>query len=382
MFASTFIDLNSKTRPNTSEWQQPDYDDTLWQTCIMPKSHGTERHKGEALLLRKWVETGNFEKAYFELESLFPSGELWINGKVVNVMDDSHRQWIDVTKYLKPNARNLIALRIAPFQADFKQLMHHCPTDPNIGWFAGRSTLHLTKATMVEDLYVYATEVDAETGKVKVTAEVTVNNTAYSFYKGQLKILLNEWFPTEGAERAIDSINISMQPQQRRTFKMTFEVKNAKLWSFSNPQLYQVRALLVNSISGKKIETFSAVDGDLARRRELYISKLTDDFVVTTGFRTISQDGGTFRIGDDAAVATLPREALKARRHREGVAFKALGLVRGAVQLLEADQIVAGVGPAVGVRGLSAADLGGIGFVIVNVHSQTEILVHPNLHIV
>ena len=51
-----------------------------------------------------------------------------------------------------------------------------------------------------------------------------------------------------------------------------------------------MRALLINSVSGRKTETFSAVDGDLARTRELYIDKLTDDYVVTTGFRTIGQD--------------------------------------------------------------------------------------------
>ena len=31
----------------------------------------------------------------------------------------------------------------ADAKANFRQMMHHCPTDPNIGWFAGRCWLIL-----------------------------------------------------------------------------------------------------------------------------------------------------------------------------------------------------------------------------------------------
>lgn len=301
MFAKTFIDVNSKKPLNTDGWMLPGYDDSQWERCTMPKNHGTERHGGEALLLRRWVDVKEFEKAYFELESLFPSGELWINGKVVEVLKDAHRKIVDVTKYLKPNAKNLIGLRIDPFHADFKQMMHHCPTDPNIGWFAGRSFLHLTNATHISDVYAYLS-----IRPDNITAEVTVTNTGYRFYKGQLQMLLKDWFPTEGVEFVADSMQIEMLPQETKTFKMRFKVSNLKLWSYQKPQLYQLRALLINNVSGKKTETFSAVDGDLARTSELYIDKLTDDYVITTGFRTIEQDGGTFRINGQPELLRAP----------------------------------------------------------------------------
>ena len=304
MFAKTFLDVSSKQPVDTDGWTNMEYDDSCWDVCTMPKNHGTERHEGEALLLRKWVRAGDFQRAYFELESLFPSGELWINGKVVEVMKDSHRQWVDVTKYLKPNADNLLCLKIDPFHANFRQMMHHCPTDPNIGWFAGRSWLHLTQATRVSDLYVYTTDIKGN--DAEVTAEVTIANDDYNFYKGQLQLMLKDWFPTEGAEMTVDSIDISMVPQQSRTYKIRFTVKDAHLWSYRTPQLYQVRALLVNKMSGTRVETFSAVDGDLARTRELHIDRLTDDFVVTTGLRTIDQDGGIFRINRQPELLRAP----------------------------------------------------------------------------
>ena len=212
MFAKTFIDWSSTPQTNTEGWMRTDYDDSGWETCQMPKNHGTERHEGEALLLRKWVKADDFERAYFELESLFPSGELWV---------------------------------IDPFKADFKQMMHHCPTDPNIGWFAGRCWLHLTKATRISDLYVYTTEINDN--DAEVTAEVTVTNDDYNFYKGRLLLMLNDWFPNEGTERMADSTDVSLVPQETKTYKLHFTIKEARLWSSQHPQLYQVRALLVNS---------------------------------------------------------------------------------------------------------------------------------------
>ena len=345
LFAKTFLDVSSRQPIDTDGWMNPDYDDSRWQTCTMPKNHGTERHEGEPLLLRRWVDIKDFEKAYFELESLFPSGELWVNGKVVEVLHDGHRKIVDITKFLKPNARNLLALRIDPFHANFKQMMHHCPTDPNIGWFAGRSYLHLTKTTHITDIYclfpnspgspnsptpdpsrggegskyLQGQERVAElitplppAGGVgggaagAVGLEVTVCNSSYTFYRGQLQVLLKDWFPTEGTEFVADSMQIELESQETKTFKLRFKVKDLKLWSVQKPQLYQVRALLINSESGRKTETFSAVDGDLARSRELYIDKLTDDYVVTTGFRTIEQDGGTFRINGQPELLRAP----------------------------------------------------------------------------
>lgn len=304
MFASTFIDMSSRVRPDTDGWMSTDYDDSGWEHCTLPQNHGTERHEGEDLLLRRWVTAGDFERAYFELESLFPSGELWINGKVVEVMKDTHRQWVDVSKYLKPNASNLIALKIDAFHANFRQMMHHCPTDPNIGWFAGRCWLHLTRATHVSDLYVYANDIRGN--DVDVTAEVIVTNDDYNFYEGTLQLLLSDWFPTEGKEIIADSIEVSLVPQETRTYKLRFTLKNAHLWSCLNPQLYQARALLINRFSGTRVETFSAVDGDLARSRKLNIARLTDDYVVTTGLRTIDQEGGTFRINRQPELLRAP----------------------------------------------------------------------------
>ncbi|EKU87572.1 glycoside hydrolase family 2 protein [Bacteroides oleiciplenus] len=304
-YVETFIDDDFEVKQNIDNWMRKEYDDSLWKDCILPKAHGSERHEGEDIYLRKTVHVGNFVRAFYELEAMFPNGELWINGKIVEVIKTPHPQMIDITQYLSPDAENLIALKVNSFKADQSNAMHHAPTDLNIGWFAGRSSLHLTQSTMITDMFVYTNGLSDK--KAMITAEVTIENKHHTFYEGKLNVLLKEWFPVEaGIETNIDSIDISLTPQEIKTFKLQFLVDNVKLWSVSSPQLYQVRVLLSNYNSGYKREEYRAIDGDKAKSRELYISRYTDDYVLTTGFRTVGQEGGIFRINGKPELLKAP----------------------------------------------------------------------------
>lgn len=304
-FVDTYLDDNFETVQDAERWYAKDYDDTQWQTCQLPKSHGTERYEGEDIYLRKTIHIDRFQRAFFYLESLFPSGELWVNGRVAEVIKNPHPQMIDITKYLKPDADNLIALKINSFKAPQKQMMHHCPTDPNIGWFAGRAKLLFTAPTHISDVYVYTDDLRGDTAMV--TAQVTVKNEEHTHYNGKVQILMKDWFPVEAvAEHCVDSIAVNLYPQQEKTFLTTFCVPKARLWTADTPQLYQLRTLLVNDQSGKKKVKYTALDGDLSASHEVSISKLTDDYVITTGLRTIDQDGGTFRINRKPELLRAP----------------------------------------------------------------------------
>ena len=294
-YVSTFLDDAFEQKPSAAGWTRSGFDDSLWERTDLPRAHGSERHAGEDLYLRKVLHVDAFERAWFELESIFPSGELWINGRVAEVIRQPHPQMIEVTDWLKPGEDNIIALKINSFSAPEEQMMHHCPTDPNIGWFAGRAALHLTAPVRITDVYVYTQ--DLRDGNVRACAEVTVENAHYTRYRGEIRLLLKEWFPAE-APRETDAagLEIALEPQQKRTFKLIFDVPGARLWSAADPQLYQIRSLLVNAESGTRTEIFRALDGDEGIRREVSAGRYTDDFVITTGFRTVDQNGGTFRI--------------------------------------------------------------------------------------
>lgn len=304
-YVSTFIDDDFDTIPGITNWAEADYNDGKWQGCGLPKAYGSERHEGEALYLRKKVALNDFDRVYFKLESLFPSGELWINGKVAKVIDTPHPLTVDITRFLKKNSENTLAIKINSFKAPQKQMMHHCPTDPNIGWFAGRASLILTEPTHVSDVYVYTR--DIVDGKALVTAKVTVKNDQPDFYKGTLRILLKNWFPEEDkAETVVDSVKVQLVPRQGKCFRLDFTVDKAKLWCADAPNLYQVRALLANDESGQKTQHFQALDGDLSRSTTRNIARLTDDCVITTGFRVIDQDGGTFHVNRKPELLRAP----------------------------------------------------------------------------
>lgn len=304
-YVATFIDDDFNTKPAIDFFANPDYDDSEWQQCDLPKAYGSERHEGEALYLRKKVSLEDFDRVYFKLESLFPSGELWINGKVAKVIDTPHPLTVDITRFLRKDAENIIALKINSFKAPRNQMMHHCPTDQNIGWFAGRASLILTEPTHITDVYVYTRDIVDD--KALVTAKVTVNNDCADFYNGTLRILIKNWFPIEDkTEKGIDSVKVQLVPREVKQFRLDFTVDKAKLWSADNPQLYQVRALLTNDESGHRTQHFQALDGDLAQVKTTDVASLTDDDVITTGFRVIDQDGGTFRINRKPELLRAP----------------------------------------------------------------------------
>ena len=93
-------------------WNMPEFDDSQWQTTELPKSHGSERYAGEDLYLRKRVDVGKFTKAFLNIETLDPSGDLWINGRLVARSPKRHPIRLDVTEYLKADTGNLISIKV------------------------------------------------------------------------------------------------------------------------------------------------------------------------------------------------------------------------------------------------------------------------------
>jgi len=93
-------------------------------------------------------------------------------------------------------------------------------------------------------------------------------------FKGKIKVEIVKWFPIEESTPIVQQsypVNVRMYHDYR--FETDIEIEHADLWTYQNPRLYKVVCTLEDEAG-----------------REL------DDFVITTGIRTISQEGGTFRI--------------------------------------------------------------------------------------
>jgi hypothetical protein len=267
----TFLDEDFEARPGIDGWHTAGYSDTSWHTGSLPIAHGSERHQLEELYLRKEIRVGAFKKAYLQVETLDPSGELYVNGQLVSRLGNRHDAEIDLTDYLIPNATNLLAVKVDHFYLTERvgELMPHSSLDFNIGWFAGRMTLDLVERTHISDVFAYTEQLDRQRADIRVKA--SIRNTDFTAFRGKVRLSLAPWFPQEGVPVATQEYEILTG--QLDTFSLLLPVNNPKLWTPETPALYQLTATLLD-------------------RQGVAV----DDYVITTGIRTVDQIGGQFRL--------------------------------------------------------------------------------------
>lgn len=267
----TFLDEGFESRPDADGFETDGYTDTLWQTGTLPIVHGSERHAGEALYLRRWVDVGAFERAVLNIEALDPGGEVYVNGRAVAVLNDRYPAAVDVTRFLRPGAANLIAVRVHPFYLteDVGEIMPHSALDFNVGWSAGRMWLDLTSRSTIEDVFVY-TEALGDPARLRV--RVTTHGRDYVSLRGALDVRLAPW-PSEPDEAVATARLPVTLTRKEQTFDIPLDVPGPRLWTPDDPALYALRVTLVDDEAGP-----------------------VDDAVVTTGIRTVTQEGGTFRL--------------------------------------------------------------------------------------
>ena len=264
--SSVVLDENFEPKPKIAGWQRMNFDDAAWKDVDLPSAHGGIREKEEDYYLRKEVKIGSFERAVLELETLDPGGEVWINGEVVAVVNSRHPVSLDVTKYLKQNATNLIGVRVKPWKST--DPMHHAPSDLYIGWFLGRTKLILSGKCMIKNALVHTESLDSPANQ---SHKIFIQNKGKYYFKGAIEINYYPWFPEEGGKIASYTQNIQVRPGLANDFEINVPVYSPKLWTYNNPYLYKVEFIL-------KDEKGNAVD----------------DYVTTAGIRKVGQEKGDF----------------------------------------------------------------------------------------
>ena len=251
-------------------WQTAGYDDSKWQTVTLPAPLGGLKNEGESYYLRTEVEVGDFKYASLEIETLDPAGEVWVNGEVAAVLKGREPRSIDVTEYLVPGRKNLIAVRVKPYKAEHTML--HAPSDLNVGWFLGRTSLILADDKAHIERNLIHTSLLEEASAVQRHKVIVKNETVFS-KKGRLEIRYYPWFPTEGECVASISKDIELRPKVDNVYDIDMEIASPAVWSTDSPKLYKVETVLFN-------EEGVAVD----------------DYVATTGIRVIEQKEGVLYI--------------------------------------------------------------------------------------
>jgi hypothetical protein len=258
------LDENFEEKSPVGGWQKINFDDRKWIDINLPAVHGGLREKDEDFFLRKKIHIDNFERATLVLETLDPGGEIWINNEVAEVIHDRYPHELDITKYLLKNQDNIIAIKVRPYKVNFP--MEHTPTDPYVGWFLGRTALVLSSKCMINNVRITTKQIGEKTVQ---SHEFTIQYSNPKYLEGIIEINYYPWFPEEGGKLATFRHEVKIQPRVTNEYKFEEMVNSPKLWCSDSPNLYKVEFIL--------------------RDKD---NKPVDDFITTTGIRTIEQKNG------------------------------------------------------------------------------------------
>lgn len=278
-FIETFIDEDFRLRPAPNNFNMTGYDDSNWETVPYPRyAHGGERRRGESLYLRKIVHVGDYERAVLNIETVRPSARIYVNGEYLKEVGRYPEQ-LDITHILKPNQDNLVAVKVDPYQVDF--VRDHMSSDRFTGWFAGLMDIELTSNEYIDDVFAYTVTVE---DPALLRLEIEAGSRNNRPFNGSLITKVYPWYPEESAMPAAESSrSVKIEAGDVLSLTEDISIPDPKLWTTETPRLYKVH-LMLRDDSGNII----------------------DDYVITTGLRTVSQEGGTFRINNQPEMLNGP----------------------------------------------------------------------------
>ena len=232
-YSSVAIDENFEEKPPVDGWQYMNFDDSGWEPVELPSVHGGEREKEEYYYLRKTLKIEDFERAILKIETVDPGGEVWINGEVVAVVANRHPVKIDVSRHLKRNSDNIIAVRVNHHRISHP--MHHSASDQHVGWFLGRAELLLSSRCMIKDLFVHT---ESLSDKAEQYHQAVIQHSGVNAMEGSLEINYYPWYPSEGDKIATATVeNINIRPLVENKIVIRLSVENARLWTAGQPYL-------------------------------------------------------------------------------------------------------------------------------------------------
>lgn len=281
----TFIDEDFNWPIQTEGWDQLGYDDELWQQGLLPIVHGGERYAGQDILMRSKIQLDQVPVyAEISIESITPGGELYINGRLAELVKDEYPHKLDVTKFLN-EGENLFAIKVYHDKIQESEKMTHTHTDLYTGWFAGRMYLDLLPSIFIEDVFTWTESLGecAAFQRVKVSVKTLRGLSSAKVAPHKIRVSMRPWFPIEGDICAEGSWMTQTSANLVEVTEGTLEIIDPRLWTCQSPELYKIVV-------------------------ELYDSDevLCDDYIVTAGIRTVSQEGGIFRINGQPELLRAP----------------------------------------------------------------------------
>lgn len=266
-----FINQDFEIPPDLNDWMHVNYQDGRWGRIDLPLTSG-EWFRESDLYLRKNIAIGKFQRAVFHSDYLTENTEIWLNGKVIHVQAEAAPLDLDVTRHLKTNERNLIALRLRAGD----------------GWAIGKSWFDLTEKTYVQDVYTYTkgggdtTQLQIRTWLRSEDAKKVAQLGQNGVWKGIAKVEVFTWLPYESPTPVISQqFPVSLRLYRDEVLDWSLPIRRPLWWSPESPNLYKVVVSITDS-EGAAI----------------------DDFSVTTGVRTVHTEGGVFNLNNVPTLLT------------------------------------------------------------------------------
>lgn len=281
----TFIDDDFLEPVSIAGWNQAVYDDSGWKEDVLPVVHGGERYAGQDIYMRKTVvldKISPYSQLY--IESLTPGGEIYVNGRLAALIKDECCHQIDVSDYVK-EGKNLIAVRVYADEIKPCDKMTHTQTDVHTGWFCGRMHLDLLPEIYIEDVFSWTEMIgkDSAVQKVRVSVKAQRAMPSANAKDHEIAVCMRPWFPEEGTACAQGEWKTSVLPNLTEISEGSLTIPSPKLWTTASPNLYKIVVELKNA------------EGEVL-----------DDYIITTGVRTVSQENGIFRINGRPELLRAP----------------------------------------------------------------------------
>lgn len=282
---ATFVDEDFKDTVCMNGWNKLGYNDSDWECAALPIVHGGERYAGQDLYLRKEIEIEEVSPvAELYLESLTPGGEVYINGRLAAFIQDECCHKIDVSQYLL-SGKNLLAVRVYADKVAEAEKMTHTHTDRYTGWFAARMHLDLLPEVYIEDVFAWTDSIGENSAvqKIQVGVKAKRGMASKAATNHDICVRMIPWYPEDGDVVASTQWQTHTVPNLVETTTSELTIADPVLWQPGKSALYKLEVTL-KDLSGNVV----------------------DDFIVTTGIRTVSQDGGIFRINGKPELLRAP----------------------------------------------------------------------------
>lgn len=235
-------------------------------TVTLPFSVGGYNNRNKYLILEQEFTAPEGKKAFLNIESLDPSGSVFINDRLVAKTNGFDLFRTEITDFLRPS-KNHIKIVVDP-RAPEMLFNWHRQKDAHNGWFS--NTVWIDYYNSIEITAPEALPISVENNNVVCDFRANVSNDC------SIKAYIRKIFPiSEESETFIGELDV-----ENNKAKATLAFK-ADAWTPESPNLYAVRLV--------------ATDKD---------GKIVDDVVCETGFRTICQNKGKLLLNGKPIVLT------------------------------------------------------------------------------